>query len=78
MRTQVARVDEGGVQGWEASIRTASTIEETVAGLDGLVDGVSADGVVDLPQTEAHEGHVMAAVELDGRRSHCSECSCCD
>jgi len=43
----------------------SSAIEEAVAGLDGLVDGVGSDGVVDLPETEAHLGHVMAAGELD-------------
>jgi hypothetical protein len=55
------------------SIRTASAVKQTVASLDGVVDGVGAGLVGDLPQTKAHDGHVVAAVELDGRRSHRDE-----
>lgn len=51
--------------------RTAGTVEETVSGLDGVVDDVGSDVVADLPETEAHLGHLMAAVELDvGNRNH--------
>lgn len=53
--------------------RTASAVKETVTGLDGVVDSVGASSVVDLPETEANNWHVMAAVELDRRRSH----DCC-
>lgn len=52
-------------------LRTAGTVEETVSGLDGVVDDVGSDVVADLPETEAHLGHLMAAVELDvGNRNH--------
>jgi hypothetical protein len=51
--------------------RTAGTIEETVASLDGVVDLVGTGVVVDLPETEAHEGHLKAAVKLDVRDRHC-------
>lgn len=44
---------------------TASTVEKTVAGLDGVVDDIRGNGVINLPETEAHLGHVIAAVELD-------------
>jgi hypothetical protein len=46
--------------------RTAGAVKQTVAGLDGIVDGVGADVVVDLPQAETHKGHLVATVELDG------------
>lgn len=41
---------------------TAGAVKQTVSFLDGLVDLVSAGVVVHLPETEAHEGHVVAAV----------------
>lgn len=44
---------------------TASTVKETVADLDGIVDDVGANVVRDLPEAEAHLGHVVAAVKLD-------------
>ena len=54
-----------------AGRRTAGTIEETVSSLDGVVDDVGSDIVADLPETEAHLGHVMAAAELDvGNLNH--------
>lgn len=49
---------------------TASTIEETVASLDSVVDLVSAGVVVDLPEAKAHYGHVIAAVQLNGGGRH--------
>ena len=50
---------------------TASTIEQTVTGLDGVVDNVGAV-FIDLPETEANLGHVIAAVKLDGGNvDHC-------
>lgn len=55
-------------------VRTACAVEETVASLDGVVDGVGSV-VLDLPETKAHEGHLIAAVELDGRGSHGCECA---
>lgn len=35
---------------WE---RTEGTIEETVTGLDGVVDGIGSDVLADLPEAEA-------------------------
>lgn len=52
---------------------TAGTVEETVASLDGVVDLVGTSVVVDLPQAEAHKGHLIAAAKLDSRGNHC-EC----
>ena len=49
---------------------TRSAVEETVSSLDGVVDDIGGDRVVDLPETETDLGHVMAAVELDNG-SHC-------
>lgn len=54
---------------------TAGAVEETVTGLDGIVNDISGDGVVDLPETEAHLGHVVAAVELD-YGGHCDGVFC--
>jgi hypothetical protein len=34
---------------------------------------VGAGVIVDFPETEAHEGHLVAVVQLDGRGNHC-EC----
>lgn len=51
-------------------VLTTGTIEQAVASLDGVVDLVSASVVVDLPQAKAHEGHLVAAVQLDGRSRH--------
>lgn len=45
--------------------RTAGTIEETVTGLDGVVDDIGGDLAVDLPEAEADLGHLGAGVELD-------------
>jgi hypothetical protein len=44
---------------------TAGTVEEAVSGIDGVVDDIRGNGVVDLPEAEAHLGHIMAAAELD-------------
>lgn len=49
---------------------TAGAVKAAVAGLDSLVDVIGAGVVADLPQTKAHEGHVVAAVQLDGRGNH--------
>jgi hypothetical protein len=49
---------------------TAGTVEAPVTGLDGVVDLVGASVVVDLPQAEAHEGHLEAAVQRDGGSNH--------
>ena len=49
---------------------TRSAVEETVSSLDGVVDDIGGDRVVDLPETETDLGHVIAAVELDNG-SHC-------
>jgi hypothetical protein len=52
------------------SLLTASSVEQSVACLYRVVDCVGADGIVDLPETEADLGHLMATVELDGRARH--------
>nr|POE59280.1 hypothetical protein CFP56_24549 [Quercus suber] len=44
----------------------AGAVEETVAGLDGVVDGVGAGVVGHLPQPEADERHLLAIVQLGG------------
>jgi hypothetical protein len=50
---------------------TAGAVKETVSGLDGIVDNIGGDSVVDLPETEAHLGHVGAAAKLDvGNLNH--------
>lgn len=54
--------------------RTAGAIEETVASLDGIVDLVGTSVVVNLPEAETHNGHLMAVTKLDSRGNHC-ECS---
>jgi hypothetical protein len=36
---------------------TASSIEQSIASLDGIVDRVGADLIIDLPQPKAHLGH---------------------
>lgn len=56
---------------------TTRAVEQTVAGLDGVVDGVSGAGAVDLPEAEADLGHVIAAVELDVGDGHFGLCMCC-
>lgn len=58
-------------------LHTASSVEKTVASLDGCVDLVCASVVVDFPQTKAHEGHVITTVELDDGRSHFVLCIAC-
>ena len=51
--------------------RTAGTVKEAITSLDGIVDDIGGDGVVDLPEAEANLGHLIAAVELDvGNGSH--------
>lgn len=49
---------------------TTGTIEQAVTSLDSAVDLVRAGVVVDLPQAKAHEGHFVAAAQLDNRRRH--------
>lgn len=38
--------------------RTTGAIEEAVAGLDRVVNGVGTGVIVDLPQTEANKRHL--------------------
>ena len=54
---------------------TTSSVEQSVAHLDGVVHGVGTGSIVHLPQTKANLWHDMAGIELEGRGSHCS-CSC--
>ena len=44
--------------------RTTCAVKETVPSLDGVVNGVGANGIVDFPQAEANDRHVVAAVKL--------------
>jgi hypothetical protein len=62
------------IRAWFGEVEcTAGTVEETVASLDGVVDLVGTSVVVDLPQAEAHKGHLIAAAKLDSRGNHCEE-----
>lgn len=54
---------------------TAGTIEEAVSDLDGVVDRIGSNAGVDLPETEANLGHVMARAELDV--GNCNHLACC-
>jgi hypothetical protein len=54
---------------------TTSSVEQSVAKLDGIVHGVGASSIVHLPQPEANLWHLVAGIELEGRRSHFL-CSC--
>lgn len=54
---------------------TTSSVEQSVAHLDGVVHGVGTSSIVHLPQAETNLRHIMAGIELEGRRSHCL-CSC--
>ena len=53
---------------------TAGTIEKAITSLDGVVDDIGSDRGVDLPEAEAHLGHVIAAAELDNGRDHFVGC----
>lgn len=44
---------------------TAGAVEQPVAGLDGIVNSISAGGVGNLPQPEANLWHGMTAIELE-------------
>jgi len=43
----------------------ARAVEESIARLDGIVDGIGTGGIVDLPQAEAYLWHIIATVQLD-------------
>lgn len=65
---------------------TTCAVKETVAGLDGIVDSVGAGVIVHFPKPglkintrcdnrdgyapKANKGHLVTAVELDGRGRH--------
>ena len=49
---------------------TASSVKESVTSLDGVVDNVRGNVVANLPQAEAHLGHLVAAAQLDARGCH--------
>ncbi len=55
---------------WTRGIFTARAVEETVTGLDGVVDLIGACVIVHFPQSKPNQGHLVAAAELDGRSSH--------
>jgi hypothetical protein len=46
-------------------VHTASTVEQPVSSLDGIVYGVRASIVVDFPQAKADLGHLVAIVKRD-------------
>lgn len=41
---------------------TAGTVEQTISNLDGIINRVGGGRIVDLPETEAYEGHLVARV----------------
>jgi len=49
---------------------TASAVKEAVPSLYGVVNSISGDIVADLPETEAHLGHVDAIVKFDIRNGN--------
>ena len=53
---------------------TTSSIEQTVSGLDGIVNSIGASVVIDLPETETNLWHIIAAVQLDGWNCWCHLC----
>lgn len=48
----------------------ACAVKEPVASFDGVVDGVWTGFLGHLVGAEADEGHVVAAIQLDGRGQH--------
>jgi hypothetical protein len=42
---------------------TASTVEQSVSSLDGIVDSVRTCSIVDLPQSKANLRHLVAIVQ---------------
>jgi hypothetical protein len=45
------------------SVRTAGAVEQPVSSLDGVVHSVGAGRIVDLPQSKADLGHLVAIVQ---------------
>ena len=45
--------------------RTMGAVEETVAGLNGVVHLIRRDILRDLPQAEANKGHSVAIIEAN-------------
>ena len=43
--------------------RVAQVVEQPVSSLDGVVNSVGAGSIVDLPQSKANLGHLVAIVE---------------
>jgi len=62
-------------EGEEHSVHTTSSVKQPVSSLDGIVYGVGAGGIVDLPQTEADLGHLVAIVQRD---IGCVDSHCCE
>ena len=54
----------------EDVLLTACAVEETVTGLNSVVDLISASVVIDLPQAEANERHFCPAAKFDCRGRH--------
>ena len=50
--------------------RTASSIEQSVANLDSVVNGVGTSSVVNFPQAKANLWHRVSIVQLDSWLSH--------
>lgn len=52
---------------------TACTVEQTVAGLDGVIDLISTRVIIDLPQAKANNGHVISAAQFSIWGGHLSK-----
>lgn len=59
----------------EGTAHTTGAVEQPIASLDGIVYSVRARSVVNLPQTEADLGHLVAIVQRD---VGCVDSHCCE
>lgn len=50
------------------SLHTTSPVQKPIARLEGIVDLIGTDIVVDLPQSKTNHGHFIAIIQLDRRR----------
>jgi hypothetical protein len=66
---------KGALKTQSRGLHTTGAIEQAVSSFDSIVDGVRAGVVVNLPQTKADLGHLVAIVQRDVGRvdSHCCE-----
>jgi hypothetical protein len=70
-----ARTSGGQGKAESRSLHTTGAIKQSVTSLDGIVHSIRAGGVVDLPQTEANLGHLVAIVQ---RNIGCVDSHCCE